>query len=308
MAFWSKTTQQADKISPDALADFGRYEFLGADQSGISDAYALVSALVASSYPPEGPGYREVITELRRHAEKGEWEKVGAWKYVRNFLTDTPDVSDLVDGGLLAIQRMRVTNLAIHLAPVDSPRYEELTGERPANDGFFGPPVFDSDFGPTREYYFDDAVAAALGRSIARVASEPGVEPGPMDDAVRCMWDFGMLIYRGPLVVNSDITFEPNVVRRAVAAATGVDHRIFSERLVAAAVDPNSDAYGPWTAIGAARFIEDYLDPSAANSDAWVRAADSGIIQLMEVGAIGVLMSQELFTPKQRERLVVLRS
>lgn len=308
MAFWSKKPQHSDKISSDALADFGRYEFLGADQSGISDAYSLVSALVSSSYPPEGPGYRDVVSELRRHAEKGEWEKVGAWKYVRNFLSDGPEVSDLIDGGLLAIHRMRVTNLAIHLAPIDSPRYEELTGERPANDGFFGPPVFDSEFGPTRQYYFDHAIATAVARSITRIESVPGVEPGPIDDAVRCMWDFGMLIYRGPLVVNPDITFEPNVVRPAVTAATGVDHRLFAERLVAGAIDPSSNVYGPWTAIGAARFIEDYLDPSATSSDAWAQATDSGLVQLMDMGAIGVSMSPELLTPKQRERLAALRA
>jgi len=308
MGFWSKKSTQTDTISSEALADFGRYEFVGADQSGISDAYSLVSALVSVSYPLEGPGYHEVISELYRHAEKGEWEKVGAWKFVREFLDDAPDASDLIDGGLLAIHRMRVTNLEFHLAPIDKVRYVELTGERPANDGFFGPPVFDSEFGPTRQYYFDHAVATAAARSITRLESAPGVEPGRVDAAVRSMGDFGMLIYAGPLVVNPDIRFEPNVVRPAVAAATGVDHDLFAERLVAGAVDPSSNVSGLWTAIGTARFIEDYLDPSAANSDAWARATDSGLIQLMEIGAIGVRISPDLFTPKQRERLAALRS
>lgn len=308
MALWKRKSTPIDRISSEALADFGRFEFLGREQSGVFDPYSLVSDLVSLSYPPDGPGCAEVVDELRRHAEKGEWEKVGAWKYVREFLSDGQDVADLIDGGLLAIHRMSVTNLGIHLAPIDTPRYTELTGGPPPNDGFFGPPVFDSDFGPTRQYYFDHAVSTAAARQITRVASAHGVEPGPMDHAVRSMWDLGLLVYRGPLVVNPDISFEPNVVKPAVDAATGVDHNVFAERLVDGALNPDSTLYGPWTAIGAARFIEDYLDPAVADSSACMRAIDSGLTQLHQMGIIGVAMTPELFTPRQRERLAAIRS
>ena len=303
MAFWKRTSTPTDRITADALAEFGRFAFLGAEQSGVSDSYSLISPLVPLSYPAEGPGYMELVAELRRHAERGEWEKVGAWKYVRDFLSDTPDVADLIDGGLLAIARMRVTNLAIHLAPIDSPRYIQLTGGPPPNDGFFGPPVFDSHYGPTRQYYFDHAITAAASRQITRLVSVPGAAPGPVDGAARCMWDFGLVIYRGPLLVSSDIAFEPNVVRPAVAAANGTDHALFAERLVEAVLDRRSSTYGPWASIGAARFIEDYLDPTTAESAACERAIDDGLAQLREGRLIGVAMSPELFTPRQQARL-----
>lgn len=307
MAFWKRRAGPADRITSEALADFGRFEFLGRE-SGVVDPYSLVSELVSLSYPPDGPGFADVVAELRRHAEKGEWEKVGAWKYVREFLSDGSEVADLIDGGLLAIHRMRVTNLGIHLAPIDTPRYTELTGGPPPNDGFFGPPVFDSHFGPTRQYYFDHAVSTAAARQVSRVASAPGVGPGPVDDAVRAMWDFGLLVYRGPLVVAPDISFEPNVVKPAVDAARGVDHQVFAEQLVDAALNQDSTYYGPWTAIGVARFIEDYLDPAVADSHACTRAIDAGLALLDQMGVIGVGMTPELFTPRQRQRLSALRS
>ncbi len=306
MALWKRKLVPTDRISSEALADFGRFEFLGRVQSGVDDPFALVSELVAHSYPNDGPGCVAVVEEIRRHAEEGEWEKVGAWKYVREFLSDGPNVADLIDGGLLAIHRMRVTNLGIHLAPIDRPRYAEVTGGPPANDGFFGPPVFDSDFGPSRQYYFDHAVNTAAARQINRVVSAPGVEPGPIDAAADSMWNFGALIYQGPLVVSPEISFEPSVVRPAVDAATSVDHNTFADRLVDAVLG-RGHVYGPWTAIGAARFIEDYLDPAVADSPASHRAIDGGLTQLTQLGLIGVAMTPALFTPRQLERLAHIR-
>ncbi len=292
----------ADLISSTALAEFGRYEFLGAEASGVSNAYSLVSALVSRSYPVGGPGYREVVAELRRHAQQGEWEKVGAWKYVRNFMSDGEDVADLIDGGLLAISRMRVTNLAIHIAPIDLPRYVELTGGRPPNDGFFGPPVFASNFGPSRQYYFDHAVAIATGRRIIRLVSVPGVPPGDVDDAAGAMWDFGMLICRGPLVVNPAISFEPNVVRPAVEAAHGVDHPLFADAL-AGAVLTEAPPGIMWRGIGAARFIEDYLHPAAMATAGYARLLDAGLLALLEMHVLGVAMTPAVLTARQRQRL-----
>ena len=307
MAFWRRKAP-VDRTTSEALADFGRYEFLGPQQSGIQSGFALVSDLMSLSYPADGPGAVEVVEELRRHAQRGEWEKVGAWKFVRQF-PDMTNAADLIDGGLMAIHRMKVTNLAFHLAPIDTPRYKELTGEPPPNDGFFGPPVFDSDYGPSRQYYFDHAMSTAAARRINRVPSVPGVQPGDIQGSVKAMGDFGALVYLGPLVVAPDISFEPNVVRPAVQAATDVDHQMFADRLVEGVLHKESNFHGPWTAIGAARFIEDYLDPSAAESDACTRAIDSGLTLLLQAGIVGVGMTPELFTPRQRERfLAMIRS
>lgn len=305
MPFWSRKLAAANRISSEALADFGRCEFLGAEQSGIelSAVYGLVANLNELAFTSLPSDRAQVISELHRHAEKGEWEKVGAWKYVREFLSEAPDTQDLIDSGLIAIHHMRVTNLSIHLAPIDTPRYAELTGGPPPTDGFFGPPVFDSDFGPPRQYYFDQAIAAAAARNINRLPSERGIEPGPLQDAAKAMWDFGLLVYRGPLVVSPDIAFEPNVVRPAVTAATGVDHDLFAERLADSVLDTSSCAYGAWSAIGGARFIEEYLDAATVETTGYARLLDSGLRLLTATGALGVWMSPELLTQRQRARL-----
>lgn len=310
MPIWNRKSAPADRISPRALAAFGRFQLVGAEQSGIdaTGSYDLISSLNQLVFTSDPADRARVIAELRRHALQGEWEKVGAWKYVRDFLSEAPDTQDLIDGGLLAIHRMRITNLSIHLAPIDTPRYIELTGSPPANDGFFGPPVFDSSFGPTRQYYFDQAVAASASRAISRLPARPGVEPGPVTEAAAAMWDFGLLVYRGPLVVNPDLTFEPNVVRRAVEAANGVDHGMFTDRLADAVLDSRSSGRGPWSSIGGARFVEDYLDAAAVQAAGYSRMLDSGLTLLIHSGMLGVSMTPQTLTTRQRERLASLRT
>jgi hypothetical protein len=305
--FNRRPSQPADRISSQQLADFGRWEFLK-EQSGIepTGVYNLVSNLNELVFTQDPADRARVVGELHRHAEKGEWEKVGAWKYVREFLSEAPDTQDLIDGGLLAIDRMRVTNLSIHLGRIDADRYTELTGAPPANDGFFGPPVFDSSYGPTRQYYFDHAIATAAARNVTRLGSAPGIEPGDVSQAAKAMWDFGLLVYRGPLVVNPEIAFEPNVVRRAVQAASGVDHEIFTNRLADVVLDTSSYLYGVWSSLGAARFVEEYLDASAVAAAGYARLLDSGVALLVNSGFLGVSMPAENLTPRQRERLAAL--
>ncbi len=305
MGLFRRSSQPVDRITSEDLAQFGRYEFLGAEQSGVplGSAYNLISNLNELIYTQSPTDRAQLVAELSRHADKGEWEKVGAWKYVREFLDEAPDTRELIDGGLLAIFRMEVTNLGMHLAPIDTPRYAELTGGPPANDGFFGPPVFDSDYGPTRQYYFDHAITTAAARRISRIESAPGVEPGPLDDAAGAAWDFGLLVYRGPLVVNPDIQFEPNVVRPLVQAATGVDHTLFADRLADAVLDTKSYSYGAWSSIGGARFVEEYLNPSAVETDGYRRLLDTGLAILQEGNLIGTAFSRELLTPPQQVRL-----
>lgn len=305
MGLFRRNSQPVDRITSDDLAQFGRHEFLGAEQSGLplGSAYGLISSLNELVYTRDAADRARIVAELGRHAEKGEWEKVGAWKYVREFLDEAPDTRELIDGGLLAIDRMRVTNLGINLAPIDTFRYAELTGGPPPNNGFFGPPVFDSNYGPTRQYYFDDAIATAAARRITRIESTPGVEPGPVEEAAKAASDFGLLVYRGPLVVNPDIQFEPNVVRPLVQAATGVDHALFTDRLADAVLDTNSYSYGAWSSIGGERFVEEYLDPSAVDSDGYGRLLDAGLTILREGNLIGIAFSRELLTPPQQDRL-----
>ena len=88
------------------------------------------------------------------------------------------------------------------------------------------------------------------------------------------MWDLGLLVHRGPLVVSPDISFEPAVVRPAVAAAMGVDHRLFVDRLADTLLDERSFLYGVWSLLGGVRFIEDYLALDAVDAPGYARLLD----------------------------------
>lgn len=311
MPFWKTSRPAADRITSDQLADFGRYSFLGEEASGIKAAGSLdLVRPLAEPIWMSGPGAREnALAEIRRHAERGEWEKVGAWKFVREFLDETPETADLIDAGLSAIIRMRVTNLAIHLAPIDRPRYEALAGGPPPNDGFFGPPVFDSNYGPTRQYYLDNAVAAAARRSVTRLPHAPGVAPQGIAEAARAMWDFGMLVYRGPLVVNPDIAFEPNVVRPAVQAARNADHASFINQVAKVVFDPSGFLDNHiWGSLGAARFAEDYLAPEGTAAPGYHRLLEAAIRHMIKADEPGTVIAPDLLTPLQLERLARLRA
>jgi hypothetical protein len=309
MPIWNRRRSQSDRISSERLADFGRWEFLK-EQSGIdpSTVYGLVAPLNELAFSGSVTDRATLIAELNRHAERGVWEKVGAWKYVREFLDVAPDTQPLIDGGLLAVHDMRVTNLAMHLAVIDTLRYEALTGGPVPDDRFLGPPVFDSAYGPPRQYYFDNAVAVAAARSPVRLPSVRGVEPGPIDDAARAMWGFGLLVHRGPLVVSPEIAFEPNVLRPAIAVATNVDHDRFAELVVDRLVDPGSHLCGPFSMIGAARFIEEFLAPAAVQTSAYARALDEGLSLLLDKQLLGVALPVEILTRRTQERLAQLRA
>jgi hypothetical protein len=99
----SRAGSLRDIISPGQLASYGRYQFLGPVHSGVLPAVAiwLVSDM-AAALRAGGPGTRaEVIAELERHAGRGEWEKVGAWKFASQYLCDDPDAVGLRGGGWL---------------------------------------------------------------------------------------------------------------------------------------------------------------------------------------------------------------
>ena len=224
-----------DLIAPDALARFGRFQFLGAGEiSGVTDpseALRLVDPLRHQLYR-DASAKSAALAELERHARGDEWAAVGAWKFAREFLdfsdpTSGPLAQRAVDGGLRAVASMQVVNLGIHLSPADGERFQHITGAPAPNDGFWGPPVFDSSFGPTRQYYDDHATAAAAARSPVRLSHRPGVAPASMESVNHALWDFGMLMVRGPLVVPEDCRFEPNLVRPLVAAAADADHSLF---------------------------------------------------------------------------------
>ena len=301
-----------DCITSDALAQFGRSEILGAELSGVPrlGVYQLVEPLAVQTYTDDGIGTTGVLEELRRHGDKGEWEAVGGWKFVREFVRD-PEVTgpDVIDKGLEALARMRITNLGLLLAFDDRSRYEILTGAPVPNDGFFGPPTFESEFGPTRQFYFDDAISFARSRQPQRLPHSPGVDPIRVDDVAKSMWDFGLLVFRGPLVVGPDGRFEPSLVRTASEVAKGVDHHRFVDRLCGELFEGEMAQYAfPWSVAGAGRFVEDYLDVSLTGSPGHERLVDSALANLLEVGAIGLQMTPEVLSTFEWSRLRLLQS
>lgn len=269
MAFWSKKSGPVNRITAEQLATYGRYKILG-EQSGIdaSRAFELISPLNELIYTSLPEDRATAIAELSRHAEVGEWERVGAWKYVRDMLSEQPDTIDLIDAGLQALDHMRVTNLAHILAPIDRPRYERLTGHQPSSDGFIGQPVFDSDYGPSIQFYVDSAVASSAARKVKCLTHVPGVTPVVIGEAEAelgyCLWHLGTLIFRGPLLVSSDYRFEPNIVADLVRAFEGTDHHRAADLVLGIGGRP--DLFGElilFKMLGAARFVEEYLDVDA---------------------------------------------
>jgi hypothetical protein len=249
MPFFGRGREPAGLMTGQELSDFGRWQFLR-DESRVDPAWvqSFVPRVIAVAVSSLLSDRSALIAELRHHATAGEWERIGAWQVVREFMDETPETLPLIDGGMLALARMRVTNLRHHLAPVDLPHYERVTGTRAPHDGFTGPPVFDSRYGPSRQYYFDEAIAVAAARTPSRIRSSPGVEPGPVDEAAKAMWGFGLLVHRGPRLVSPTIAFEPVVLRPAILAATQVDHLRFAELLVEKTLDERAALDTGWPA------------------------------------------------------------
>lgn len=303
MRWPSRTTP--DLVSSEDIAQFGRFQLLGAELSGVADASAVLALLepLRVGLYDDPSVERRVHAELRRHATRGEWETVGAWRFVYDFVADAELDAEMRDAGLLALGRMRITNLAIHVPLGCIDRYRELTGQAPPDDGFFGPPVFDSPFGPTRQFYFDRAIAASAARAPTRLHSAPGVEPGPLDDAATALWDFGMLVLRGPLLVAPDRRFEPSTVRAAVVAATDVDHRLLAEGFRARFTQPAAGDFNAWECMGAGRFLEDFLDAQLTGSEPHAALVDEGLRQLSERGMLGLAMPLETLSSFERTRL-----
>jgi hypothetical protein len=163
--------------------------------------------------------------------------------------------------------------------------------------------VFDSHFGPTRQYYYDHAIAAAAARTPQRIRSSPAVEPTAVGDAVRGLWDFGMLVLRGPLLVNPDVRFEPSTVRAAVAAATDVDHRLFCEQMSVLLAEQAQEGFNGWSYMGSARFLEDYLDSGLGATPLHAGLVDAGLEQLAGIGALGVTVTADVLSAFERARL-----
>jgi hypothetical protein len=304
-----KARPPQDLVSSELLARHGRAELMGWDVAGEDDTFTVFNALAplrnaALDGALDGsPARKRAIEELRRHAAQGPWETVGAALFVRDFIPDETVVAEFGEARLRALDRMRLTNLAIHLSAADLSAYRRLFDRDPPHDGFFGPPVFDSNYGPTRSYYFDAARAASVARRPMRIAQAQVDAPDSVDELTKGLWDFGMLVLRGPLLVPRDIRDEDEVVRPAATAARGFGHLAFAEAAYHALVEQQSDRFNGWSWAGTARFVEDYLDPALYGSPAHVALIDGALESL--AGFIGVWFPVETLSNLERARLAM---
>lgn len=301
MGFFRRARAPRDRITAEALARFGRYDFVGHEaEPGLIDAWGLIRPLAEALQGPT-PDLAGVCDELERHADQGPWSAVGGWRFARECITDETALTVATERGMHAVVEMRITNLAFHLGAIDVPHYERIAGEPPPNDGFFGPMTFDSEFGPDRQHYFDQAVAVAADRRPARLRQVPGVDPGPLERDASNLWDFGQLMLRGPLVVGSDVRFEPATVRAAARVASEADHTLFVRR-VQEALDANQYAE-LWSYVGAGRFVEDYLDPALTGSPIHRMLVVRGLGDLLARGMVGRSFTVDALSPFERECL-----
>lgn len=284
-------------VDPAAVADFGRWTLLK-ENSGVNlSEYSNMSPQFASGLDIVRPLFDQlymtdpndpvgIVRELEHHSQKGVWEAVGAWRFCDEFLDSTPELwSHLEDAGIRALAQMNITNLSFNLGIRHADAYRRITGEKPPNDGFFGPPVFNSAYGPSLDFYINAAREAAAARTPLRVQEARGQAPDPTTaDLTGALWDFAMLVYRGPAIA-PNIDPEPTLLRPAIEAAYAVDHEQFAKLLLAQVASKSGPDDAKWPALGAARFIEDYLDPRVTGTSAHLELIDLGLAWLREPGA-----------------------
>lgn len=293
-------------VSSDDLAAFGKAEFLGFEAMGYANRSQSLDLM-----EPYNRDYRvitdvdfatQVSLEVLKNASKGPWEAVGAWKFATEHTVAEDFQREATDLGMLALAKMRVTNLAIHLGPKYFERYRSLTGGPVPDDGFFGPPVFDSNYGPTKHYYWDAAVAAAAARRPRRIECSPGIQPPIVDDAGIGLWDFAMLVLRGPLNVAPDQKSEKVSLLSIVAAAESTDHELLMTDVMSQLRRREVGFLG-WSYFGGGRFIEDYLDPNLMGTSLHEEFVSIGLQQLSENGMFEASVSLETLSEYERSRL-----
>jgi hypothetical protein len=122
------------------------------------------------------------------------------------------------------------------------------------------------------------------------------------------MFNFGALIYRGPLVADPQYANEPDVAGPPSDAASGTDHAIFIGQVAQEIIEPEPNVWSGLAAIGAARFTEDYLAPAATQTDGYRNLLDTGLAALSNYGQFGLSISPEVLTQRQQQRLTELQA
>jgi hypothetical protein len=294
------------------LTRYGRYRFLGWEAAGetgpIDDWYSHLmrwfEPLMAGP-----PGYQETVTRLNNVATiHGGWVAIGAWKVMLEFSSDLAgDGRDALVACLRAYHDFGVTNLALHIPPVELTVWCEIFDFPPPNDGFFTPPVFSTPYGPKKADYLKAAATAAATRYPQRLDHVPGVPPaasspdGVLEKQLAySLWDFGQLLLLGAHVMREERRYEPAILARARSWAEGTNHRLVLDRLVEM-VEANPDP--AWGAVGAARFCEEYLDASLTGSEAHRFLLEAGLGFLVRQNLLQTSIDPACLSPAEVEGL-----
>lgn len=293
------------------LTRYGRYQFLGWEAAGeavpIDDWYERLTRwfepLMAGSVARQ-----QIIARLNDLATThGGWVAIGAWKVMLDFSSDlVRDGRAALVACLRAYHDFGVTNLAVHIPPVELGVWREVFDFPPPHNGFFTPPVFSTPHGPQKADYLKAAAAAAASRYPERLDQVPGVAPVlPSVPAAErqlaySLWDFGQLLLIGAHVVQEERRHEPAILARARRWAQNTDHGLVLERLVAI-VQANPDP--AWTAVGAARFCEDYLDASLTGSEGHQALLDAGLDFLVRQHLLQTSIDPTCLSPAEVEGL-----
>jgi hypothetical protein len=136
----------------------------------------------------------------------------------------------------------------------------------------------------------------------------PGVPPAVASspDAVLArqlaysLWDFGQLLLLGVHVMQEERRYEPAILARARSWAAGADHRLVLDRLVEI-VEANPDP--AWTAVGAARFCEEYLAASLTGSEAHRFLLDAGLEFLVRQSLLQTSIDPGCLSPAEVQGL-----
>jgi hypothetical protein len=202
---------------------------------------------------------------------------------------------------LRAYDAFGITNLSVHMPPVELSAYAELFDRHPPMDGFFWPAVFSTPHGPQKTDYLGAAAAVAARRRPERFAHRPGVAPSPLAKVqFHGLWDYGRILLLAPLLMDEEARHEPAIVHRVQQVADGADHELVLRAVVERV---ESDPDPAWTAVGGARFCEERLDPSLTGSDGHQRLLVAGLDFLERQGLLTSSISPACLSPAEVEGL-----
>jgi hypothetical protein len=301
------------------LERYGRYRFLGweaAGEPGPIDDWRTHLRRWLQPLGEGAPTHQGTVTRLNNLAtQHGGWVAIGAWKVL---LEHSPSLVDegrpAVAACLRAFRELGVTNLAVHLPPVELTVWWEMFDVPPPDDGFFTPPVFSTPHGPQKADYLAANAAIAAHRHPERLEHLPGAAPAPSPSPApvassapagearltRALWDFGQLMLVGPYVMHEERRHEPAILARPHNWADGTDHDLVLDRLVEiVAADPDP----AWTAVGAARFCEEYLDASLTGSEGHGLLLDAGLDFLVREDLLRTSIAPGCLSAAEAERL-----